>query len=232
MELTKISDQLQNRTAKIIGFTLLFSIAIIMVANYGVSFRLVVPDVAETAKNIVENIVLFRMNIAANLLYCVVILVMISSLYVLLKSVNWTIALIASFFRLIYAISWAIGAVEMLNSFKILTDKLFLETFTISQVQVLSRLHFSTGYNAYYVGLPFWGLASVFCCYLWLKSGFISRILAIYGLVASAWCVFCAFAFIVVPHFDKIVHPGLYDVPMVLFEIILGFRLLFKKVKK
>jgi hypothetical protein len=66
--------------------------------------------------------------------------------------------------------------------------------------------HLASSYDAYYVGLPFWGLASMVGSYLWLKSRYIPRVLAAVGVVSSAWCVICAFAFIVFPHFEAVVN--------------------------
>ncbi len=95
-------------------------------------------------------------------------------------------------------------------------------------MQTLARLHLSASFDEYYVGLPFWGLASAVCSYLWFKSRYIPRALAAFGLVSSAWAIFCAFAFIVFPQFGTIVNSYWFDVPMTVFEMILGFWLLFK----
>jgi len=43
--------------------------------------------------------------------------------------------------------------------------------------------------------------------------------------------VFCAFAFIVFPDFDATVNAYWFDVPMTLFELVLGFWLLFKGLR-
>ena len=98
-------------------------------------------------------------------------------------------------------------------------------------MQTLARLHITASYDAYYVGLPFWGLASTVCSYLWLKSRYVPRALAAFGVLSSAWCVICAFTFIVFPHFSATVNASWFDVPMVLFEMALGFWLLFKGLR-
>lgn len=36
-------DESQRKAARVVGFTFLFAIAIVVVANYGIIFRLVVP---------------------------------------------------------------------------------------------------------------------------------------------------------------------------------------------
>jgi hypothetical protein len=225
------TDQSQRKAARIAGFAFLSAIAIVVIANYGISFRLIIPGNAiATARNIIAHETLFRLNIACNLIYAVNIVVLFSALYVILKPVNQNLALIATFCRLVLALMWSITALNTFGALRLLGDATYLSVFNVEQLQTLARLHLASSYDAYYVGLPFWGLASVICSYLWLKSRYIPRFLAVFGLISSAWCVFCSFAFIVFPHFDARVNAGLFDIPMVIFEMVLGFWLLFKRI--
>ena len=115
-----------------------------------------------------------------------------------------------------------------LKSDRLLGDAAYLPVFKADQLQTLARLQLSSSYDAYYVGLPLWGLTSMVCSYLWLRSRYIPRLLATFGLISSGWCVFCAFAFIIFPHFSATVNASWFDVPLVLFEIVLGLWLLIK----
>jgi hypothetical protein len=54
-------------------------------------------------------------------------------------------------------------------------------------------------------------LAATLCAWLWLKSGYIPRGLSIFGVIASAWCVFCAFVYLIFPTFNKIVNDYIFD---------------------
>jgi hypothetical protein len=98
-------------------------------------------------------------------------------------------------------------------------------------LQVLARLNLAATFDDYYVGLPFFGLAATVCAYLWFKSNYIPKGLALFGVISSAWCVICAFVFLIFPTFNKIVNDWLFDTPMSLFEMALGFWLLFKGLK-
>jgi hypothetical protein len=98
-------------------------------------------------------------------------------------------------------------------------------------LQALARLYLAANFDDYYVGLPFFSLASTVCSYLWLKSNYIPRALAAFGLISSAWCVLCAFIFLIFPHFNKIVNDYWFDSPMVIFEMVLSFWLLFKGLR-
>ena len=220
-------DESQRRAARVAGFAFLFAIAIVVIANYGINFRLLVPgNAAETARNIMAHETLFRINIACNLIYVVNVVVLLSALYVILKPVNRNLALVAAFCRLVYALMWGVTALNMLGALRLLGDAAYLPVFEANQLQTLARLHISI--DAYYVGLPFWGLASTVCSYLWFKSRYIPRALAVFGMISSAWCVICAFAFIVFPRFETTVNAYWFDMPIVIFEMTLGLWLLFK----
>ncbi len=156
---------------------------------------------------------------------------MFTSLYVILKPVNKNLALAAAFFRLIYALIWGIMALNTLSALRLLGDAAYLSVFKADQLQTLSKLYLSNSWDAYYVGLPFWGLASTVCSYLLLRSRYIPKVLAIFGIITSVWCVFCAFTFLIFPGYGKIVHIGLFDMPLVIFEITLGFWLLFRGLR-
>jgi Domain of unknown function (DUF4386) len=228
---TGVIDQSQRKAAKVAGFTLIFAIAIVIFANYSVTFRFIVPDAAETARNIIAHETLFRINIFCNLIYLATLIVMFTSLYVILRPVNKNLALAAAFFRLIYALMWGIMAINTLAAIRLLGDASYLPVFDADQLQTLSKLHLSSSWDAYYVGLPFWGLTSAVCSYLLFKSRYIPRVLAAFGIISSVWCVFCAFIYLIFPSYGEIVHIGLFDVPLVIFEITLGFWLLFKGLK-
>lgn len=219
----------QGQTARVAGFTFLFAIAIVVFANYGVNFRLLIPgNASDTARNILAHETLFRLNIAFNLIYVLSLVVLLAALYEILKPVGQILALIAALCRLVLALMWCVTALNSLGALRLLGHTPYLPVFQTDQLQALARLHLSASYDAYYVGLPFWGLASMVCSYLWFKSGYIPKSLAAFGFISSAWCVLCAFSFIVFPHFDARVNASWFDMPLVLFETALGLWLLVK----
>jgi len=225
-------DESQRKAARVAGLTFLLAIAIVVAANYGINFRLIVPDnAADTARNIIAHETLFRLNIACNLIYVVNVVVLLTALYVILKPVNRHLALIATFCRLVFALMWGVTALNTLGALRLLGNAAYLPVFNADQLQTLARLHLTSSYDAYYVGLPFWGLASTVCSYLWFKSRYIPRALAAFGVISSAWCMMCAFAFIVFPHFGTTVNAYWFDSPMVIFEMALGLWLLLKGLR-
>jgi hypothetical protein len=93
------------------------------------------------------------------------------------------------------------------------------------------RLALSVSTDIYYIGLIFWALASTICSYLLFKSRSIPGGLAVFGMITSAWCALCTFAFIISPNFARVVDLWWFDTPMAIFEIATGLWLLVKGLR-
>jgi hypothetical protein len=225
-------DDSQRTAAKVAGLSCLLTMAIVVFANYGLLNPLIVPgDAAETARNIAAHERQFRIAVTCFLIYSAGVVVLLAALYVILKPVNRGLALVGALFRLVFALLWLLTALNMLGALRLLGSASYLQVFEADRLQALARLHLAANFDDYYVGLPFFGLAATVCSYLWLKSRYIPRILAVFGVISSAWCVICAFIFLVFPHFNKIVNDYWFDSPMAIFEMVLSFWLLFKGIR-
>jgi Domain of unknown function (DUF4386) len=222
-------DNSQRTAAKVAGLSGLFAMAIVVFANYALLNPLIVPgNAAETARNIVAHETQVRVIATCFLTYSASVIVLLAALYVILQPVNRGLALVGALFRLAFASLWLLTALNFLGTLRVLGNASYLQVFETDRLQALARLSLAANFDDYYVGLPFFGLAATVCAYLWLKSNYIPRGLAIYGFVASAWCVLCAYLFLIFPDFNKIVNDYLFDSPMAIFELVLSFWLLFK----
>jgi hypothetical protein len=222
----------QRTAAKVAGFSLLFSMAIVVFANYVLLNPLIIPrNAAETARNIMAHETQFRVAVICFLAYSASVVVLLSALYVILKPVNQGLALVGALFRLVFALMWLLSTLNMLGALRLLGSTSYLQVFEPDRLQVLARLSVAATFDDYYVGLPFFGLAATICAWLWLKSNYIPKGLALFGMVSSAWCVICAFVFLIFPGFAKPVDPYWFDSPMAIFEMALAFWLLFKGLK-
>ena len=225
-------DNSQHTAARVAGFSGLFAVAIVVFANYVLLNPLIVPgNAAETARNIVAHERQFRVTVICFLTYSASVVVLLAALYVILKPVNRGLALVGALFRLVFALLWLLSTLNMLGALRLLGSASYLQVFEADRLQALARLNVAANFDDYYVGLPFFGLAATVCSYLWLKSRYIPRALAALGLISSAWCVICAFVFLIFPHFNKIVNDYWFDSPMAIFEMALSFWLLFKGLK-
>jgi hypothetical protein len=224
-------DDSQRIAARIAGVSGLLAVVIVVVGNYALLGPLVVPgNAAETARNIVAHQTQVRVALTCFLTYGVSVVILFSALYVILKPVNRLLALIGALFRLVFALLWLLTTLNLLGALRLLGNAGYLQVLGTEHLQALARVNVAANFDDYYVGLPFFGLAATVCSYLWLKSGYIPKALAVFGLISSAWCVICAFLFLIFPDFNKTVNDYWFDSPMAIFELILSFWLLFKGI--
>ena len=222
-------DQAQRTAAKVAGFALLFSMVILVFANYGLLNPLLVRgNAAETARNIMAHETQFRVTVVCFLAYSASVVVLLAALYVILRPVNGDLALVGALFRLVFALLWLLFTLNLLGALRLLGNAAYLQVFEPDRLQTLARVYIAATFDDYYVGLPFFGLAATVCAWLWLKSNYIPRWLALFGVISSAFCVFCAFVYLIFPGFAKPVNPYWFDSPMALFEMVVSFWLLFK----
>ena len=191
-------DNSQRLAAKIAGVSGLLAFPIVVIGNYALLSPLVVTGNAAEA------------------------------LYVIFRPVDRILALIGALFRLVFALLWLRAPLNLLSALRLLGTASYLQVFEADRLQALARLQIAANFDDYYIGLPFFGLAATVCSYLWLKSGYIPKALAAFGLISSAWCVICAFVFLILPNFNKVVNDYWFDSPMALFELAVSFWLLFR----
>ena len=222
-------DNSQRTAAKVAGWSGLLTFAIVVFGNFVLLNPLTVPgNVAATAQNIVAHETQFRFTVVCFLTYSLGVVVLLSALYVILKPVNPGLALVGALSRLVFAFLWLLSTLNMLSALRLLGNANYLQVFEPDRLQALAKLHLGANFDDYYVGLPFFGLAATVYAWLWLKSNYIPRGLSIFGVISSAWCVLCAFIFLIFPGFNKIVNDWWFDFPMAVFELVLSFWLLFK----
>ena len=111
-------DASQRKAAKVVGFTYLLALPPAIFAEFYVRGQLVVLDnAAQTALNIVAHERLFRLGIASNLAVFAVDVALITSLYVVLKPINRSLALLAAGWGMVET---AILVVVTLSDFDVL----------------------------------------------------------------------------------------------------------------
>jgi hypothetical protein len=225
-------DAIQRRWARVVGFSYVFALLPAVFAEFYVSGRLFVSDNAiATARNIIAHERLFRLGIASNLLVFATDVLLVTALYVVLERVNRRLALLATFFRLIET---TILIVAVLNDFyvlRLLSGASYLAAVNSDQLAALARVSIGAHNSTYGVALLLFGFGSPVFCYLWLRSGYIPKPLAVWGLLASVWIGICSFTFVVFPELQKVISVGYYGGPIFLFELTIGLWLLIKSVR-
>ena len=223
-----VIDESQRKAGRVAGVMFLATFAVVVAVNFGINGRLLIAgNAAETARNILAHERLFRLGIAANLVYSAGLVVLLSALYVIFRPVSRGVALLAALWRLAFASAWVLLALHFFFALRLLNGADYLRPLGPDGAQALARFYLN-GFDTYYVGLLFYGLASTACSWLWLKSRYIPPALASFGLIGSIWCVACTLLLYVVPDFPNLVNLWWFDSPMALFELVVGVWLLVK----
>lgn len=228
---TQIDESLQ-KAARYAGVAYLLTFIVVVYANFGIYDQLYVSgNTAETAKKILENEHFFRLGIVADLFYGLGFVLLLTSLYYILKNVNQRVALIATVWSLVYIIAFVTVTLKTFDALRLLHAPSYLDPYQLPQLQALSKLFLQLRWDRYYGVLLFYCLGSTLFYYLWYKSKYVPKILAIWGMVAFSWCALCAIAFMIYPGFHKIVDLSLFDIPMALCDMVLSLWLIFKGLR-
>ena len=160
-------------------------VLIIILGIFCVGFidsKLIVPsNNAATANNIMANDLLFRISIAGVLILYASVVVLSWALYVILKTVNKNLALLALLLRSGEAI---LGGATVLISFIVLlllNGKAYTEVFETVKLEALVGVFLNVRTAGLDIVLLFVGLGGTIFCYLFLMSMYVPKILAIWG---------------------------------------------------
>lgn len=223
-------DNSQRLAAKIFGLAYVPSFALVVVVTFGIMQPLIGDvDPGHAAQNILAHVTLFRIGTVGFLLYSIGVLVISAATYVIFRPVNQHLALLAACGRLVHGFTWLLVTLNLLMALRLLSQPEYAG-LPLDALAVLARLYLS-GFDQYYVGLLFWSLGATVGAYLWLKSNYVPRAMAVFGIVASAWCAGCTLVLLVFPDFAKVVNLWLFDSPMALFELGLSLLLLFRGLR-
>ena len=220
------------KAARIAGLLFLIAMATGLFAEFYVRFpgSLIIPgDAAKTAGNILANERLYRIGIANNILTFAIDVGLIWALYLLLRTVNRSLALLALFFRMVETTIACVAIISYYVAMQFVSDADHSKAFEPGQLQALSVMHYTYGLTFNIVAI-FLGIGSMLFNYLFFKSKYIPRALASWGIFSSSLLLLSQFAIIIYPNIEKTIIPACYG-PIVIDEIALGFWLLFKGAK-
>ena len=208
-------------------------VLIIILGIFCVGFidsKLIVPsNNAATANNIMANDLLFRISIAGVLILYASVVVLSWALYVILKTVNKNLALLALLLRSGEAI---LGGATVLIScivLLLLNGEDYSTVFETEQLQALAGLFLNLRTAALDIVLIFVGLGGTVFCYLFFRSKYVPGILAAWGIFTYLSMLVLALINILLPNRPGMIETILFAMGA-LFELIIGFWLLFKGV--
>jgi Domain of unknown function (DUF4386) len=172
--------------ARVAGFFWLLTI-ILGMAAFLIGGRLIVPgDAAATAANITANATLYRFSVVANLVSTVCYLVVTVYIYLLLRPVNRSIALLGAFVSLTGCAVGAITGLLFLAPATVLEGTKYLGAFSADQLQALALAFASLSLQGNDIGLIFFACHVFSLGYLIRRStflpGFLGALLFVSGV--------------------------------------------------
>jgi hypothetical protein len=223
----RVITRQQHLAARLAGFLYLFLMLCGVVGEFGARGNLIVDDdMAKTIGNIAASPHLFRLGIVCDLTAFAGDVAIAVALYVLLSPIGKYLALTCAFWRVAEAA--VLGAIT-LNSMTmlLLLEPRYGHAFSPDQLQSLFALFNDTHDVGYTVGMFFLALGCMGFSYLLVRSRYVPRWLAAFGLFAyTAMFVGCLITF-VFP--DTPYGLGFY-MPAGIYEILIGLWLLIRGV--
>ena len=215
--------------ARVAGFLYLIVFVAALFGPIFVRSNLIVPgDAATTANNIMASESLFRAAIVSYLVIFLSEIVLSVVLYVLLKPVSKTLALVMMVFRLAMT---AIHGINLLNQFfalLLLSGANYLTVFETDQLQALVLLFLDAHEYGWSIGIVFFSLHVFLLGYLVYKSGYFPRILGVLLILASLAYLIDGLAILILPSYE--VTPVFLAIPIAAAELLFPLWLLIKGV--
>jgi hypothetical protein len=199
----------------------------IVSVGFLVESNIVPGDEAATVRNILANELLFRAGIAGEVMMYVLVVLLSLALYVILRTVNGNLALLALLWRLGEAIiGGGVTVISGLIPLLLLNGEAAFET---EQLQALVGLFLQVRQAGLDVVLIFIGMGGTLFCYLFFRSKYVPRILAAWGMFTYFSMLMLGSASILFSNLPESAKMVFYA-PGALFEILFGLWLLIKGV--
>jgi len=208
-------------TARFAGLLSLMTIAGGIFAQAFVSDRLVsFSDAAVTATNILANRPLFQLSFTVYLIEMACQIATAALLFALLSPVNRPIALVAAFIELAGSIMKTMSRLFYITPLFVLSGPQALGAFNADQLRALALLLLKINDRGAAMALAFFGISGLLHGYLVYRSGFLPRLLGLFGMVASAGWLRFFYPPLRFPSFLMIVIPALLVAAAQIFWLI------------
>ncbi len=224
------TSQSQRNAARAVGAFYLITNQLAAFAEFHVRGKLIdYGSIAKTMANITAHQHLFRFGLACELLTFACDLIIIVGSYVVLEPINRTIALLGIAFRLIETAVVAIMTLTTFGVLLLLSDANYLKGLEPKHLQAMVGLALNAHDAGYNLGFWFFGVGSTAFAYLWLKSRYIPRLLALWGILGGILAAASTFVYALSPHLAAVVEPACF-IPIGTFELIAGLWLLVRRL--
>ncbi len=181
-----------------------------------------------TARRFIGHEHAIRLYLAGSFLHGIGTIILLTALYIILRPVSRGLSLFALFSKLAYALFWFVVLLDIFGALRLLGTTGALRTLGPDGLAALAGMRIDSSRDAYYIGLALTGLGSALFAWVFFQSRYIPRIVAVWGILAALYEGFCGFAYLIHPGFGSILSPNWYELPLMIFELLLCGWLLFQ----
>ena len=190
--------------ARLTGLLLVIVAAISAFSIIYVPSTLIVPgDATATADNDRASGGLFHLGIVSDTLIFLTEIVLSVLIYVLLRPVSRTLALVAAFARLAMGVIMGINLLPYFTAMLLLSGAGYLTVFEPAQSDALVLLFLNAHQDVVYIWQLFFGFHLAVLGYLIYKSGYFPWILGVLMVIAALGYLTDAYGNILVPNYDE-----------------------------
>ncbi len=221
----------QRTAAKVAGLLFVLTMSLAMFTELFLRDPLLVRgDAEQTARNIVASERLFRVAVVNQVIIAAADMILLLALYVVLKPVNRNLALLAAFWQASMCVMLTLVAFTDFAALSLLAGGDYLRVFDPKELHALARFFIFLHHPGGQIGGVFFGLGSAVFAWLWLRSRYVPRILAVLGIVGSLALTIGILLIFIFPTLAEPLSLA-YWLLMFFFEVILGFWLLVKGIR-
>jgi hypothetical protein len=173
--------------ALIAGLSLLvMAIAAPFAEMYVLPKLIVEGNAAETTRNLISHVALFRAGVFAYLITFICDLLAAWALYVLLKPVNESLSLLTAWLRLVYTVIAIIALANLVSILRLLNAPDSMAALAPDQLYAEVNHSLSSFKNSWNFGILFFGLHLGLLGYLVFRSKYIPKIVGILLIISGS----------------------------------------------
>ena len=218
-----------QRYARYAGVAMLLSIVFGFLGEAWIPGRIIVSgDAAATAANILQHPTLFRLGFATYLVEGICDIALCLFFYVLLEPVNRHLALLSAFFGIVSMAMYAVAESSYFAASLVVRDAGGLAAFTADQRNALAFLCMRLFSMIAALFLGIYGIASAIRGYLFMRSGYLPKLLGLLLMAGGAGFLIRSTTYILAPAYSS----ALIAIPMALAGLPLTWWLLFGGVNR
>lgn len=188
----------------------------------------VAGDAAATTSRILGNELRFRVGLVVDLAMFAGVVILSLALYVIPKTVDRSLALLALLWRMMEAVLGGVTVLAGLLVVLLLNGGDYFTVFEPEQVEALVDLFLGARSIGFSVVIFYLCLGTIVFSYLLFRSRYIPRSLAAFGIVSFSVPLGGSLVSILAPHYAEVAMIS-YG-PGILFEVVIGIWLLVRGV--